>query len=163
MPGMPGCFWGSLAGPSHDPFEGLPRVALDTGGLPVEPSAVGVWSASFAWRGFLLCSCGIAVAPASMAVKVLAGAAGLPTVRVVRCRAHAFPLRLWSAGLGLGLVPDPGLPVLSVLVIIPLPRGRGLHAAGAISSVIPVKRLSGTNNAGPDIPRHSSFTSPSRL
>jgi hypothetical protein len=93
-----------------------------------------------------------------MAVDMLAGAAGLSTVRVVERCAHAFPLWLWSAGLGLGLVPDPGLPVLSVLVIRPLPRGRGLLVASAISSGILVKRLSGTNIAGPDIPRHSSST-----
>ena len=94
-----------------------------------------------------------------MAVDVLAEAAGLSTMRVVRCRAcHACPLWLWLAGLGLGLVPDPGLPVLSVLVIRPLPRGRGLLVASAISSGILVKRLSGTNIAGPDIPRRSSST-----
>lgn len=94
-----------------------------------------------------------------MTVDVLAGAAGFPTVGVVRCRAcHAFPLWLWSAGLGLGLVPDPGLSVLSVLVIRPLPGVRGLLVASAISSDILVKRLPGSNIAGPGIPRHSSFT-----
>ena len=35
MPGMPGYFAGSLGRASHDALEGLSRVSLDTGCLPV--------------------------------------------------------------------------------------------------------------------------------
>jgi hypothetical protein len=35
MPGMPGCFLGSLGGASHDALEGFAGVPLEAGGLSV--------------------------------------------------------------------------------------------------------------------------------
>ena len=79
-------------------------------------------------------------------------------IRVV-CSVHRigslFPLVVGGSGRALPLRAPPSPLLWSVLGITPLPVGGvGLVAAGAISSVIPVKRRPRTNLAGRGIPRH---------
>jgi hypothetical protein len=66
-----------------------------------------------------------------------------------------FPLVVGGSGRASPLRAPPSPLLWSVLGITPLPSGGvGLVAAGAISSVIPVKRRPRTNIAGRGIPRH---------